>query len=511
MTNNDDRLWPGGGVAGGRVAGVRRAMKKDRAGWLALRVGAALAVVAVALSIAAPASHAASSATSSPSLGGWNISADGNAVDVLIDNTTGLAGVHPLSEADFPAAQSVFATGPFGNGLASVFWPGSAGGNFGSLSAELGFPSQLAPLLSQTNDPIKASASYPAGPTSASYPPGSPGGAAEMVATAQAGGTTAEGTITDEAPSAAVLSFSQARGVSSALASKTANASAQSDVSDIKLLGGLIDIGSVTSTATATSDGTTGTGSSTTHVGSITVLGQPASIGSDGLVLPSFASALGPLTSTVVQNAISQVISGLGVTITEFPGTETAKGAGYTATSGGLSIGIDPPSSAAPLLEQAGSALAPLFPAQAAIIPTLPGVLQGYTMTITLGRSTATANASPAFSTNFNFTPPPLPSTGSNLPIATVPTTPAVSATVPVVSTPVASSSGQTPTVATEPAAQAPAVAAPAALISLSKPLSAGAVAAGVLAALVFSYGLMRLARMLLPRDVDPVCPLGQD
>jgi hypothetical protein len=506
MIHSDDGL-----ASAGRVARVGQALKKDRAAWMALRAGAALAVVTVALSVAVPESHASPSATAAPTLGGWNISADGNAVDVLVDNTTGLAGIHPLSEADFPAAQSQFATGPFGTGLASVFWPGSAGGNFGSLSTELGFPSQLAPLMSQTNDPVKASASYPSGPASASYPPGSPGGAAEMVATAQAGGTTAEGTITDESPSAAVLSFSQAKGVSSALAAKTADASAQSDVSDVKLLGGLIDIGSIASSATATSDGTTGTGSSTTHVGAITVLGQPASIGSDGLVLPKFANSLGPLTGPVVQNAISQVISGMGLTITEFPGTETAKGAGYTATSGGVSIGIDPPSSAAPILEQAGSLLAPFFPAQAAIVPTLPGLLQGFTLTITLGRANASANAAPAFSNNFNFTPPPLPSSGSNLPSSSLPTTPAVSATVPVQSSPVPSNSGATSSGSQSPAV-APITPAPAAaLVSLSKPLSAGAVATGVLATLVLGYGLMRLARMLLPRDVDPVCPLGKD
>ena len=504
MTSSDDRLEPPS-----RLARVGRAVQRDRAGWIALRSGAALAVVAVALSIAAPASHAAPSATVAPTLGGWNINADGNAIDILADNATGLAGIHPLSEADFPEAESQFATGPFGNGLAAVFWPGSAGGNFGSLSAELGFPSQLAPLMSQTNDPVKASASYPAGPASARYPAGSTGGAAEMVATAGAGGTTAEGTITDETPSAAVMSFSQARGVSSALASKTANASAQSDVSDIKLLGGLIDIGSVASTATAASDGTTGTGSSSTHVGTVTVLNEPASIGSDGLVLPNFANALGPLTGPLVQNAISQVISGMGLTITEFPGTESAKGAAYTATSGGLSIKIDPPSSAAPLLEQAGSALAPLFPAQAAIIPTLPGVLQGFTLTVTLGRATASANAAPAFSNTFNFTPPPIPSSSATIP-ATLPTTPAVSATVPVISTP-ASNSGSPAPASQEPAV-APLVPAPAAtLVSLSKPVSAGAVVTGVLAALAFGYGLWRVARMLLPRDVDPVCPLGQD
>lgn len=481
------------------------------------RVAVVLAVSAAWIGLAGPASAlfagAAANgmpAAAAPTLGGWNTSADGNAVDILIDNTTGLAGVHPFSEADFPEAESQFATGPFGSALATVFWPGSAGGNFGSLSSELGFPSQLSPIASQLNDPIRAASSYPAGPTSARYPTGSSGGAAVMESTANAGGTTAEGTVTDESPST-VLSFSSAKGSSSAAASNKASAQSATDLSHVSLLGGIIDIGSISSIAQASSDGSTGTGTASTTVNGVTVLGQATTIGSKGINIPNFPAAVGAITGPIIQNAFSQVVSGLGLTVTEFPATEAANGAGFTATSGGVSIEIDPPSSAAPTLEQAASVLAPLFPAQAAIIPTLPGLLQGFTLTMTLGRATASANASPAFSSS--FTPPPNSSTGLTTPGVTgstggsapVASTPAVSTGSPAVTGASTTPSGSQPSTSGSVAAP------PAALIRLSTPLGASAVVLGILATLAMGFGLWRVARMLLPADSEPVCPLGQD
>lgn len=475
------------------------------------RAALAIAIVGLTVGLAGPA-DASSVQSAPPTLGGWNVSANGNVVDILVDNATGLAGVHPLSEADFPEAESDFQTGPFGSGLATVFWPGSAGGNFGSLSSQLGFPSQLQPLTSQLNDPIKASTSYPTGPTSARYPAGSSGGAVVMQSTAGPGGTTAEGAVNDQTQSGAVLAFSQAKGTSSAEASNTATANASSNLSDIKLLGGLIDIGSITSTATATSDGNTGTGSASTAVGAVTVLGQPASIGSNGLVIPNYPSSLGVITGPIVQNALGQVISGLGLTVTEFPATQQAKGAGFVATSGGVSIGIDPPSSAAPTLEQAASVLAPLFPSQAAIIPTLPGLLQGAKVTITLGRATASTNASPAFVSSFApspFTAPPASSTGGSVPISSAGASP-VSTTSPG-----AVSVGGNGTVAnsggTSTGGNGTSSIPPPSLISVSSPLHPGPVIFGTAIALLLGCGLWMLARMLLPKDFEPVCPLGQD
>jgi hypothetical protein len=454
-----------------------------------------------------------------PTLGGWNTTADGNVVDILIDNTTGLAGVHPFSEADFPEAESDFATGPFGTSLATVFWPGSAGGNFGSLSGELGFPSQLSPITSQTNDPVKAASAYPAGPASDRYPAGSSGGVATMESTASSTGTSASADLTGDSAST-VLSFSGAKGSSSSQASSTASADATTDLSDVKLLGGLIEIGSVTSTAHAASDGTTGTGSATTTVSGVTVLGQPTTIGANGIVIPKFPGVLGAVTNPIVQNAISQVINAFGVTVTEFPATQSAKGAGYTATSGGVSIQIDPPSSVAPTLEQATSVLAPLFPAQAAIIPTLPGILQGLKVTVTLGRATASANAAAGF-TNPPFT---VPTTVSNGALPAVPGTASGSSfsggsgssvTPGGVSTggssvPGATSTGVSGSGTSSPSG-APVASPPAKLAGDDSPLGAGPIALGIVATLLFGYGLWMVARMLLPQDAEPVCPLGLD
>lgn len=503
-----------------RRIGARRHARR-----VAGRLGTAAAIFALPVLLAGPAraqirvastASGGASLAQAPSLGGWNVSADGNAVDVVIDNQTGLAGIHPLTEADLPEAQTQFATGPFGSGLATVFWPGAAGANFGSLSSELGFPSQLDPLTSKLNDPVRASAQYPLGPATADYPAGgSPSGLAVMHATAQPGGTTADAGVVKQS-AATVLGFASATGSSTSTAGKTAKGDATSALKDVSLVGGLIDIGSITSTAEAVSDGTTGSGSASTHVTGVTVLGQKASIGSDGLVVPNFPSSLSSLTGPLVQNAISQVISGLGITVKEFPSTKAANGSGYTASSGGVSIEIDPPSSAAPLLEQAASTLAPLFPSQAAIIPTLPGLLQGMTLTITLGRATASANASTAYVPNFNNIPlPPSAGTTGGLNGSSGGTGSATVSSTP------AGTGGSGPSVAGTPGSagttggngnpSAPVAQSPAALINLSQPLGAGLVLLGILATLAVGYGLWRLGRMLLPIDHGPACPLGQD
>ncbi|HET6964353.1 MAG TPA: choice-of-anchor P family protein [Acidimicrobiales bacterium] len=508
----------------------RRRLRHHGARRMAGRLGAAVAVFALPVLLAGPAraqvhpdsaSSAGQNLDQQPSLGGWNVSADGNAVDIVIDNQTGLAGIHPFTEADLPEAQTQFATGPFGSGLATVFWPGAAGANFGSLSSELGFPSQLEGVASKLNDPVKASAQYPLGPATADYPAGgNSSGVAVMHATAQPGGTTADASITNETGAGAVLSFASAKGSSTSTAGKTAKGDATSAISDVSLLGGLIDIGSITSTAEAASDGSSGSGSSTTHVTGVTVLGQKASIGSDGLVLPDFPSALGGLTGPVVQNAISQVISGLGMTVKEFPSVQNANGSGYTTSSGGVSVEIDPPSSAAPILEQAASTLAPLFPSQAAIIPTLPGLLQGMTLTITLGRAAASANASTAYIPS--FTPMPIPASPTGTGTGDLTGTSGDAGSAAVASGPT-DSGGAAPSVAATPETgggtasgggnptTAPLAQPPAALINLSQPLGAGVVLLGILATLAVGYGLWRLGRMLLPADNGPACPLGQD
>jgi hypothetical protein len=445
-----------------------------------------------------------------PSLGGYNVTGDGNVVDILIDNTTGLAGVHPLSEADFPEAESTFETGPFGSGLATVFWPGGPAADFGSLAPEVGFPPSSEPLYSQLYDPIRADAQYPSGPSSSTYPANGPSNGFEMQSKADSTGVTSTAAMTDQPSTAAILSFSQAKGTSSATANTVATGTSSSDLTDVKLLGGLVDIGSITSTAKASSDGTKpATGSAATRVSGVTVLGLPASIGSDGLTLPNFAKALGPITGPIVDKAMKEAVSGLGLTVTEFPSTTRANGESYAATSGGVAIKIVPPASAATLLEQAGQALAPFFPSQAGIIPTLPGILQGFTMTITLGRATATTNASPPF--NLAFNPPPIAGASGSAPSSGSGSSPVAGAVPPPSGGASLAPTGPSAVSSSSPGSAAQANIGSATPIGLSSPLGAGAVVAGIAVAAIAGFGLWRLARTLLPQDVEPVCPLGQD
>jgi hypothetical protein len=476
-----------------------------------VRAASAAAVALLALLAGGP---ARADSPAAPSLGGYNISADGNAVDILVDNATGLAGVHPLSEADFPEAQSTFETGPFGSGLAAVFWPGGPAADFSSLAPEVGFPPSSQPLYSKLYDPVRASAEYPAGPDSSSYPPGGPPNAFVMHADAGPTGVTSTAALVDQRQStASILAFSEAKGTSSADATTQAVAASSSALTGVKLLGGLIDIGSITSTAQASSDGSDPpTGSAATHISGVEVLGQPASIGSDGLTLPDFAASLGPIVGPIVQNAISQTISGLGLTVTELPSTVGANGEAYDATSGGVSVKIVPPSSAAPLLEQAGQQLAPFFPSQAAIVPTLPGILQGMTMTITLGRATASSDASPPFSFAFNPTGTPAAGsvgatgTGGSVPPSAPLATGSALGAAPASSLP-AAAGASTPAPASIASAGG---AGPAVLVSFS-PLGAGAVALGVALAAVVGYGLFRFARTAIAKDASSACPLAQE
>jgi hypothetical protein len=496
-------------------------------GRMAIASGLALGPLALSagvLSNRAEAIPADAGNSTPPNLGGWNVSADANVIDITADNTTGLAGIHPLNEADFPEAQSVFETGPFGSGLATVFWPGAAGGNFGSLSSELGLPSQLQPVASQLNDPARAAAQYPSGPTNASYPPGAPNGAFDMQSQAGAGGTTATSDIASQTANG-IITFASAKSTSSAMAQDTANATATSTLSDLSILG-LVDIGSIQSTATAASDGNNATGSATTHVTGVTVMGQPASIGSDGLVLPNLPNLPVPslLGTLLPAGSLNQVINALGLTITTFPSTQTQNGQAETVTSGGLQITISPPPSLASVLEQLGQTIAPLFPPQAAIIPTLPGLLQGLTLTITIGRATASASASPPFNDSFN--PGALGGTG----IGTTSDTSAVAAAGSPAITPtglVSAATGggsavpaaapnlantPTSTSGTRPSSSSwPSSSLPSSLIKLSSPLAAGVVVGGLAVAGLLGYGLWRLGRLVLVQDSGPVCPLGQD
>lgn len=325
---------------------------------------------------------------------GWTAKADANAVDVVIDNASGLAGAHPLIQADLPEASSDFETGPFGHGLASVFWPGTTAGNLGSLSGQLGLPPPLDSVAAQTDDRVKAETFYPYGPEQSSYPPGSNNSsAAEMETNANDQGVTATSALSDLSLPG-LLDVSGVKGSSSATAGNSAQAVSAGSFSTLSLLGGLITIGETSSTATARSDGTTPSGTAVTHVGAIAVAGQAVTVGNDGLVIGPASSDLPGQLIAPASSAVETVISTLGLSMTALPEAVTRNGPAESITSAGLQLKLALPSTETTSLD---CSFLPSALAQLGVLCTLPGLLHGASITITIGRVTSSAIAAAPF------------------------------------------------------------------------------------------------------------------
>ena len=352
-----------------------------------LRLAGALSLVGTLMAAATGVGNQPAGAATA--LIGWTAQADGNPVDIVVDNAAGLGGVHPLSEADLPEDTSDFESGPFGHALASVLWPGAAAGNLGSLSGELPLPTQLAPLFAKTNDPVRAESFFPAGPAAATYPPGSPGGAAEMEAHADKTGVSTKAAVTD-ASVPRLFDLKAVHGSSSATAMSRASSAASSSFGGLSLLGGLLQIGASSSSASAASDGVHLSGNATTHLGAITVAGHAASVGTDGLVIgPPLP---GPVGLTALPTAlVNQLVAALDLKVVPLPRAETRHAPAEKITSAGLQISFAAPPSV-------GSSInCSTLPQQLNTVCTLPGLLQGATMTLTIGRVSATAIAALPF------------------------------------------------------------------------------------------------------------------
>lgn len=254
-----------------------------------------------------------------PTLVSWTTSADSNAIDIVMDDAGGLAGSHPLDEVDIPEDTADFETGPFGHGLASVVWPGATGGNFGSASADLPIPPSLQVLTKNLNDPVRAETFEPAGPATANYPPGNTSGVFQASSQADGNGTTATASVTNL--SDALIGLKGVSGTAHATATSTATSTATANTGQISLLGGLIVIGGVDSTATASSDGTTVKGTTNTNFGDLTIAGVPMALGTNGVTGPVGTGGLGGLVSPLV----NEVIAGLGLKVVPLPKIETRK------------------------------------------------------------------------------------------------------------------------------------------------------------------------------------------
>ncbi len=447
----------------------------------------ASATVVGAVTIGATSAHA------DTSLLAWTTQADANPFDLVVDNAAGLDGVHPLSEIDIPEDTSNYETGPFGYALASILWPGALLGNLGSISGEAGLPSELSSEV--PNDPLKAESFYPIGPTSDTYPSGAPStGLVEMSSYADANQSWAKAGLADVSIPG-LFDLQSVQGSTTATATSVAQSTASGTFSSLSLLGGLIQIGTTTSTASAQSDGTTPSGTSNTTIGAITIDGEPVSVGSGGLTVGPAAGDLSGLLG-IGTSVVNELISALNLKMALLPETQSNQGTADTVTSGGLSVSFSLPTDLSLTLDC--SAL-PSELASLNILCQLPDELEGLNFTFTLARVTAAAYATPPFPLALGvplgplqgLTSPSVPTASTIVTTPVTPTSPAPTPAPTTVAAPVRKSSGLL-------------------AVALSSPIGAGLLALLMALAVAFGLGLRRLASgMALAKPADS-CPLEE-
>jgi hypothetical protein len=390
------------------TAGVqtRRAVR-----WLGLGAATTLVVLGPLSMAAVAGTGAGADSAAGTSLAGYNASAlaVGAQFGFDVPNVVPLPNEN-LIEEDVPFSRTTVGSGPVADALGAPYYPGDIAADLGSLLITFGAPAL--PL----NDPILAQSKFP---TSPGYPAHATFGIApsssttlhpsifSSEATTSPLGGSASGTVADLAldelgvtktlpllgPSSAgsLLNVGNVSATNDvALTTGDITATATSEVKGVDIAG-LVDIASLTSTATAVSDGTTGTPTASLHLGQVTVDGESAFIDGTGVHLSATSAAAAtkaPITPAQLQQSLDATLAQDGISIRVLNPVLTTTGAQATADAGGLQIAI------------AHQFDVPFIPNEPTIpLPELgnvglPAGLYTFTTTITLGLAQTSVAAS---------------------------------------------------------------------------------------------------------------------
>jgi hypothetical protein len=294
----------------------------------------------------APTAHADDSPGAN--LAGINASAVAQAA-LVQPLTPGLVGAGNLAQGNLfevamPYASSSSSTGPSSTGVASPVYPGPTAAQLGTVLST--FQPIPATLQSALDDPAVAQSDYPpqvGTGSSSTYAP--PGGSTTGVGTASSSasdsGATSTAATSDTVLPASMLEIASSTATATTeVQASSVQATAHTDVGTIKLLGGLVTIAGLSSDATAASDGNNGEPTGNLQIGAVTVAGQAAYIGPDGLHLSS-SSQLGTLVP--VLNQVLTALAQAGLSVRTLAPTLTTDGTSAEVTSGALQIEfVDP-------------------------------------------------------------------------------------------------------------------------------------------------------------------------
>lgn len=337
------------------------------------------------------------------SLGGFTVNALAESISVQYEQPNFPVPANPSLEFDEGYAASTDNFGPTGSATASSLYPGQVVANAGPELALLvpGVPLPPAPVW-----PVQAVSDFPQKPNSASNDvPG-----ANMDAQSSTDGNTATATLgndaatagsdggnpTQQAPSGsgnllagsnAILGVGGLSANASAQApSIKASADATATVGGISMLDGFISIGSITSTADASSDGTTGKVTGTTQVQNVSIAGEQVSITADGIQAPSGK----PLAALPV-SALNTLLRELGITIAVTNTTDSVNGPSASRELDGLEVQVN-----LNTLDTAANKFASLLPAK--LTSQLPFAIPNEQLiTFYFGRVQVSSTASPSF------------------------------------------------------------------------------------------------------------------
>jgi hypothetical protein len=337
-------------------------------------------------------------------LGGYTISALAEPLTAQYEQPNFPVPATPSLEFDVGYANSTDGVGG-GTATASTLYPGEILANAGPELSLLfpGVPLPPAPVW-----PLEAVSDFPQMPNSASLD--EPG--ANMDAVSSTNGSTATATLGDDAATAgaggtqptptpsgsgnplaatsSLLGVGGASGTSSSSISDTAaTAAASSTVTGVSLLGGFVNIGSVTSTATAVSDGTTGTLTGTTTVANASIAGEAVTITGNGISAAGKNEAL-----ALPISALNTLLGELGITLKVTNAVDSVQGAIATRTLNGLQVAVN-----LTTLDNAANKFASLLPTK--LTSQLPiAIPNEQILTVYLATVGVSSAASPSFTSD---------------------------------------------------------------------------------------------------------------
>ncbi|MBA3653737.1 MAG: hypothetical protein H0W70_06025 [Actinobacteria bacterium] len=307
----------------------------------------ALAAVAavVALGLTPVLAGPAGAQQESP-LGGYSLLARASPMQFTYDSP-GLLPVSPIVQFSVPEAYASLASGPTGYGLASLAFPGPLIADLGSAIAQE--DEKCRPPFPVPVYPIRAEAFSPQGPadTDTSPVPGT-----RMHATADGPASGAFGAWNDAGLPGAFHVGSVTGTSSSSGKGESAITKARSVVSGFSMLAGAIEIDSVVTDITATSDGTNAKTSGTTRVGGATIGDQKVTIDEKGVSLAGRpAGGLGDVLDGLGTN-LNAALKDAGITIKLIKQFEHKDGGLAERYAGGVSIELYYNGRTAPLISQ---------------------------------------------------------------------------------------------------------------------------------------------------------------